>query len=242
MKKTILLILLILALVPAVRAADKDTVFAVDVKNWVWDIYNDPSHTFLTDAVLNRMINLSARNYAMFNWSIDTVITSNGMKSYALNSNFVDYRGVLLLIDGREQSLGFRSDKADEAGEIGFGKDAARTTGGGDKTPAYFRIDGNGKAGYYITVDPPESKTGADTIIINYLAQVNEATGDSTIILLPYSVIPVLVWDILQSAFIRNRDQPNATDAAKYATEKFALLYGQLMNKRSDPATIPVQR
>jgi hypothetical protein len=242
MKKILMAALIGLCLINAKPVTAQDTLLVLDIKNWVWDIYNDPQHVFLTDEVLERMINLASRNYAVlsFVWEIDTILVNDTARTYKLPSDFIKVRGASIVLNGREQVMSYRSLRAQESGEIPMGKDPARTIGG-ETVPFYYTVVGD-STGYYLTIDPVSGTGREDTVLVHYSATVNKAISDSTILIMPYSAPPLLIWDILEMAFIRNRDQPNASDAAKLAGERYGAYYNLLVAEKSDPSNIPTQK
>lgn len=240
MRKMICLILFLLLSVSAF-GANQDTVYTVDIRNWVRDFLDDQSGIYWTDTIVDRFINLACREVAAYGFveGIDSMAVGGDTRRYPLPSDFVSTKRVTIKhpdTGNRERTMLQRTFGREEPGRQVFGSDNPVDY------PQYWSVVKDGKDTTFLMVDPPPTVSpAASYIFVYYRAQANELTGDSTITNVSYEAIPLVVLSTVRNCLIMNReDQTNQLmmpEVSKMYQTYFALILAQ----KSDADYIPHQ-
>ena len=242
MKKIILAALAVLVLSPIVRA--QDTLYVADLKRYVTNFLDDEERGYWTDAILTDMLDLALIKYATLGFipAQDTVITEDSVYHYALATNFIKVKGVSIIEDGRKKAMKYRALRSDDP--------ALKTAGNSSppNRPAFYSISGDTTGGYvqyYLDIDPPDldgDTTTTYTIIVDYCAKAQMITSDSMQVVLPYSAIPLIVYDVTQMCFIRDREHTASVNAGNATKDLYTNFYNLLLIEKSEPDPIPVNK
>jgi hypothetical protein len=219
MKKFLVILLLFLMITPA-WSADADTTRLVNIRTWVRDLLGTTNaNGRWTDGVINSQINLACREYATMIGigKEDTITTTNGTTDYALNTDFWTIKGVVKLSGGRKVALRPKWIMSLRPNEKAIGEEAV------DNHPAYFVIKNQ-----TITLDPAETETTADTLIITYKAYATKLTGDSTISNIRYGGIPVVVYKTLLNCMIANREDQFCQLMIPFIEKEYATIFASV--------------
>lgn len=239
MKK--ILVIISLFLTANLFAADQDTTTQRGLRTLVRDILGGVSTSSTwPDATIDRLVNLSGREYALLVGISrrDTIVTTSGVKEYALNSDFLRIRGVTIYNisdDKRETALLYRAPRVMGAAAKAYGEDDDHPH------PKYYTVAGAGQdtlnAGKYLIVDPPEEEDDRDTLVVYYFAQAIELgkVAADTITNIPYEGIPLVVQATVKYCLIKNREYPALPSLDKMYDMNRAILIQENSDMEYNP-------
>jgi len=235
--KKILAVLLLLLIPTIVYSADQDTVTQRDLRGYVRNyLGGNATSSFWTDDIVDDFVNLACREYAMLGGiqKIDTITTTNAVRQYALNSDFLRVLGVTRYIPStkREQTLKFRAMRSVDNLHKAYGQDDDQDYS------FYYSIVGGGDShsGSYLMLDPTEEETTTDSIFVYYNAQatwLGNVAAD-TITNIPYSAIPLVVLSATRSCMIMNREDQSIGVVLPIVNSMYQAYFELLVKQQSD--------
>lgn len=240
MRKMICLILFLLLSAPAF-GANQDTVYTVDIRNWVRDFLDDQAGVFWTDAIVDRFINLACREVAAYGFieGIDSTALTGLTRRYTLPDDFISTDRVTILhadTDDRERTMLERAFRRDEPGRQVFGSDNLLDW------PQYWSVVSDGKDSTFLVVDPPSLVSSPTSFIfVYYRAQATELIADSTITNVPYEAVPLVILSAVRSCLIMNREDQTNQLVIPIVNEMYKTYFTLLLAQRSDVDYIPHQ-
>ncbi len=242
MKKVILLILMLsLMLSVSASAANQDTVYTVDIRNWVRDFLDDQAGIYWTDVIVDRFINLACREVAAYGFieGIDSVAIVGLTRRYPLPSDFISTRRVTVKhpdTGNRERTMLQRAFGREQPGLQVFGSDNPVDY------PQYWSVVRDGKDTTFLMVDPPPAVSPSDSyIFVYYRAQANELTGDSIITNVPYEAIPLVVLSTVRNCLIMNREDQTNQLMIPEVSKMYQTFFALILAQKSDADYIPHQ-
>jgi len=256
MKKLLMTILVLIITASSIQASNADTLTVADLRKYVYNLLNDKDRTFWTTDIVDRFLDLSCREYALMGGieRIDSINITQWAQSKPLNDDFLKIKGVVMK-DSIGSTTGYARWKALKYRALRSVGDRNDQTLGGDHAPAtgtkpeYYSIFGVkdtilNVTNYHIALDPPQSYvTPTELIIVFYYAQSVDLISDSTTVVnIPYSAVPLVVYNTVRMCFMMNREDAFAQMAYQWATDMYQLHYAMAVAERSDPDFIPTER
>lgn len=234
--RKILATLLLLLIPTIVYSADQDTVTQRDLRGYVRNyLGGNATSSFWTDNIVDDFVNLACREYAMLGGiqKIDTLITVNAERQYALESDFLRVLGVTRYIPAtkREQSLKFRAMRESDKQRKPFGQDDDQ-----DHSFYYSVTGSDDNNGSILLLDPAEEESTDDSIFVYYNAQavwLGNVAAD-TITNIPYSAVPLVVLSAVRSCMIMNREDQSIGTVLPIINSMYQAYFELLVKQQSD--------